>query len=260
MTHYLDYLRLSTWNLAAYTAESARLRLLGAKWRKAKWLQYAGQKTDEYFHGIGQQNGKRHFILQASGPAASDLFDLVRGNEKFYCNRIDLQMTIQEPENYDARKVYDDVRTISGNTRNSSLILSNTGSTVYFGNRTSDSFVRCYQKDLDNKKFLRLELELKGITARYTYENLRLGNVSAAEAYNHLFRRFKKPEYLNKWFDINNEKNQKYATFEHLKYKNNKLEWLMSLENSIVMLGNDHATGQSVRTFLENCLSRIDAV
>lgn len=258
MSHYLDYLRVSTWNQEEYLRELVGLRKAGTRWRKAKWLQYSGFKSDEYFYGIGEQQGRRHFILQASGPASAKLFELVKENDSFYCNRIDLQLTVKEPENYDPKELYDVTRKISGNRRGTSLILSDTGSTVYFGNRTSDSFARCYQKTIQGANFLRLELELKGVTARFTYENLRLGNLSAAEAYNHLFRRFKKPKMLDELFDIKNDKFAQFERFEHLKIRNDKLAWLMSLENAIIAMGNDHVTGQSVKTWLENILRKID--
>jgi hypothetical protein len=241
-------------------AEASRLRKIGTAWRKAKWLQYAGFKSDEYFYGIGQQKGKRHCILQASGPASQTLFDLVKQNEKFYCNRIDLQLTISEPKDYNPRKTYDAVRKLPGNIRNTSLILSDTGSTVYFGNRTSDTFARCYQKQLDEQKFLRFELEIKGVTARWVYENLRLGNLTPADAYQRLLERFKKPVQLENLFSNEETMNGEYVRFEHLKFSNDKLQWLMSLENSIIAMGNDHATGQQVKTWLENILNRIDAV
>ena len=255
---YLDYLRVSTWDFTAYTHTLSTFRTYSARWRKSKWLQYAGFKSDEYFYGQGEQTGRRHFVLQASGPASRRLFDLVKKNDVFYCTRIDLQATIKEPENYDPTKLYNDVRTMSGNKRNSSLILSSTGSTVYFGNRTSNSFARCYQKNIDERKFLRLELELKGQTSKWIYENLRLGKITIDDAYNQLFKRFKKPEYLDTWFSIHKPENAEYERFDYLKNKNDKLSWLMSLENVILQMGNDHVTGQMVKTFLENILEKIE--
>jgi hypothetical protein len=210
--------------------------------------------------GMGEQDGRRHCVLQASGPAANELFDLVSGNDHFYCNRIDLQLTIKEPKNYDPRRLYDDVRKLPGNKRNTSIILSDTGSTVYFGNRASDTFARCYQKEIEGQRFLRFELEIKGVTARFAYENLRQGKQTAAEIYNHLLQRFKKPKYLEKMFDIRLSENTKFEHFEHLKYRSDKLAWLMSLEGAIIQMGNDHVTGKMVRSFLENLLKSIDDV
>lgn len=254
---YLDYIRLSTWDFAAYTNFLSLFRTMSGGWRKSQWLQYKGFKTDAYFYGIAEQKGQRHGMVQASGPESATLFDAIRTWDPFYCTRIDLQATIKEPVKYAPHAIYTDVKQMPGNRRNTSIILSNTGSTIYFGNRTSDSFARLYQKRLEEENFIRLELELKGSTARMVYENLRLDKMSQAEMYNVLFKRFKKPAYIDKWFSIAEPENAKYERFEHLEAKNNKLKWLMSLESAILSMGNDHVTGQMTKRFLENLLERL---
>ena len=256
--HHIDYLRVTTWNFQAYTAMVTLFRGLGKGWRETRWLQYNGFKTDTYFYGQGAQDGRRHFVLQASGPSAMQLLGLVRFNDHFYCTRIDLQTTIKEPDDYDAAKLYDDVRALPDNRRNTSLILSDTGSTVYFGNRSSDTFSRCYQKNLDDIPYLRLELEIKGATARKVYENIRLGHLTFLDAYRYIFRRFTKPQYLDDWFSLSEPVNGEYIDHEVLSAKNSRLEWLLSLEATIIKMGNDHVTGQPTKALLERILEKID--
>ena len=258
MRAYIDYLRLATWDPTPYTKFTARLYDLEKGWRAGRFLQYQGKKSDHLFHGIGVQNNRRHMIVQASGDMAHELGIVALDYEQFYCTRIDLQATIKEPENYDGHRIYNIVKAIPGNNRTSSLVLSDLGSTVYFGNRTSDTFARLYQKIINEERFLRFEIEVKGNTAAYVWQTILHRMHRPTEIYRDLATRFKLPDDIVSWFLDGDDSKIDLDYVKLSKVKNDRLTWFLGLESTIMLMLNDHNTGPAIKAFLERCLDRVD--
>ena len=255
---YIDYLRLGTWDEHAYLKIVSKMRLLDKGWRPGNWLQYHGQKSEHMFYGVGLQQDRRHYIVQASGELAQMFYDSTIDYGQMFCKRIDVQKTIEEPENYRPLKLYEDFKNEPGNKRNSSIILSDSGSTVYMGSRVSDSYIRVYQKDIEGNPFIRLEIEIKGNTALDVYENLRTETMRITDIYDTIAKRFKLPEYLQTWFETDKDANGSFLLHCDNRYKNNRLQWLGGLGATIIKMGRDHDTGTIVKSWLESWLEQID--
>jgi len=149
---------------------------------ETSWYQYAGWTAanpgyGELFVGSGQQGGQNHFLITSKGAAANDIYQLDALSDA-KCTRIDLQITIDEPETYDARKMQeysrqhglDPVYWPSGDGELT---------TLYFGNmRLSDViFTRLYEKEKDDGgKLLRIECVFRGKKAAAAFHLLRGGN------------------------------------------------------------------------------------
>ena len=259
MQAYIDYIRLATWELKPYTTAAARLHEHSGGWRPGRFLQYSGQKCDSMFHGTANQRGQRHYIIQVSGDKCVELGPSLINLDGLYCTRIDLQITVRQGKNYNARAIYDDVRATPGNGRTASLLLSDTGSTVYIGNRESDTFARLYEKHILKDEYVRLEFEIKGTTARNCWESLRERTATPTQLYALIMGRFRLPDYIRDRYTPREDANGQLIRAELTKARNSKLEWLMSLDSAIFALAVDHDTGHVVRTWLEKLIDQIDS-
>jgi len=258
MRAYIDYIRLAAWDQSPYLKLVSRLYSLEKGWRPGRFLQYSGKKTDHLFHGVGVQNNRRHYLIQSSGDLSSGLAAMAMNYAQFYCTRIDLQTTIKEPENYEPMAIYDTLKAIPGNNRKSSIVLSDTGSTVYFGNRTSDTFARLYQKEIDRDRFIRFEIEVKGVTAANVWQTIMNLEYRPTAIYRNLATRFSLPEEVVEWFFDGDDSKPDIDYIREAKAKNDRLNWFLGLESTIMLMLNDHTTGPTIKDFLERCLEHVD--
>lgn len=170
----IDWLTLTTFNsrLASEIADKAAAANVVGKWAPEKRMQYEGVVRAGAFIGSAIQTGREHFMFQASGSAAHNwtyLWDIRAGAR---CTRVDLQITIDCPEQYGARDYYDKLvrANETGRTRSLSIVQSGDGlDTVYIGSRTSEQFARLYIKPSGDSRLLRYEIEYKGEKAKYAY-------------------------------------------------------------------------------------------
>lgn len=251
---YLDYLRIGTWDDPTAFLMMAEIRAIGVNWRKAKWLQYDGWRTKGMFYGTGEQQGKRHYIFDVSGPASIDLFHIAKDHEECYATRIDVQVTIEKPIEYNPHKTYQLQKEHS--KRQTSIIMSDSGSTIYFGSRTGDTFARLYEKYLDNEEYLRLEFEIKGIKARSIFLQMSQG-LKANDVFMRYVKSVKMPDYVRDWFSAP-ESGVIFWELEKIHTADKQLEWLSSLGNTVVRMGTDHYQGHAVKTMLTDWMNRID--
>jgi hypothetical protein len=252
---YLDYLRLASWDDRQALKLSSKLRTTIPKWRQGFWLQYKGWYGDNSFYGIGEQNHKRHYIWRTAGDSTSVLYDISYHLLDIYATRLDVQVTIELPAEYLPFEVYRDQKNIL--KRGTSIIDSDTGSTIYFGSRVSDRFARLYTKEFDEGKFLRLEFEFKGDTARALHEKMRSG-AGATDIFQHYLHSFGLVDYIIDWFDTGFDGDDLRIRIERDHNNNNKLKWLSSLSAAIVKMGNDHETGPTTKRLLRNWIETID--
>src|SRR4028119_631504 len=155
----LDWLTLTSYDNETYSTLATQIRDMMRKnaVKKAKRMQYEGERTEQTFYGQGTQAGTEHYMIQCSGIEADNLFlRMYSLNKQYYakCTRIDLQLTIE-------RYPYDEpISVIGGNIRkllaeghkrhrNQKKVTifdngGNFGETCYIGSRSSETFIRIY--------------------------------------------------------------------------------------------------------------------
>lgn len=251
----LDYVRFACWNDKIALDLMSRLRRENkGEFHKSKWLQYNGWRSSSMYYGTGEQNGVRHYVFEQSGEDSNYLATIALDIPELYCTRIDMQITIEEPTTYDPFITYTEQKSISG--RASSIIHSDTGSTIYIGSRQGETFARLYQKQYDDRRWLRLEFEIKSKAAKAVWMQLAEG-ITVDDMYQHYLNKVKTPNYIKKWFDTDNAKEISLDIIRVVS-ADKQLKWLSSLEGTVVKMGNDHYQGNTVKALLERWLSLID--
>lgn len=241
-TLMVDYLRLATFDHQAYLKILPGLRQQGSGWKGAKWLQYSGQRSEEgFFYGLGEQSGRGHFIIQASGAMSHKLYIWLRRvlaaeMLPFYCTRIDLQATKSRPEGFDHLASYKRIR------GKKSVILGDDGHTLYIGARTSDTFWRIYDKTAE---YLRVEIEIKGKQAKRSWQALLAGE-EIDGVWNRFLLRSRVPKMLVDAYRGTGEAVE-LEDLEIVEDLEGKLAWLAQLDGLAWKLANDHDVGERAR-------------
>lgn len=235
----IDYFRLATFDTITYYKLSAAIERKWSQWRPSGWLQYKGRKNaDGIFHGMGEQAGRAHCIVEVSGSFAHAFYlwfkaqpDAVQS--AFYCTRIDLQRTQGQPATEYRLRAY---KRLQGKKQ---LIQSDTGTTLYIGARTSDTFWRLYDKTAAH---MRCELEMKGAMARRVGNALH-GGESISGIWNRVLLRSKVPKIYVDYFRSDSEP----ATLPDLEEApdlEGKIKWLATLDSLVYKLLNDDDVGE----------------
>lgn len=179
----IDWLTFTTWENTVFNAWQDWQKTIQGDQKTGKIRNYEGEWKGSSFIGEGRQKNKAHGMIRVSGSDShTAYFDLMRcGYAK--CTRLDIQLTLDLPENYSARIFADDLRADQvGDCQRSILLMENSDglNTVYVGSRKSDRFARFYIKAVgalgEEERFLRFEVEHKGDWARVISENIMLGN------------------------------------------------------------------------------------
>lgn len=237
----LDYLRLASFdfNYASLIAEF--MTGWPGEFKRGRWLQYKGWKCDALFVGVGEQDGKRHVVVSASGSAANDLARWMRNDRGFYCTRIDVQRTIEKPRQGNLRRIRHETK-----TKNTTIIESRENDTLYIGSRTSDCFTRLYEKVLDDI-WLRLEFELKGARARAAWGAILHGK-TADSVFCHYLSKSKLPKRVKAWYKSPGDDKGLEADRQIVEHGDRmKLRWLMSLTASMEKAMSTHEIGEQVK-------------
>lgn len=243
----IDFLRLATWSMSehAYLLADILTSELG-EWKPGKWLQYHGWRKDSHFIGTAEQENKRHSILNISGYHADGRYRGLLRAETYYCTRIDLQITIQRPHGLRLAQVYSD---LDDEKKNASLIQSKLNDTLYLGSRTSDVFIRLYEKPLD-VMHLRLEFEFKGKVSRAIWRALQAKS-TPDEVFQHYLKKSKLPDYVKvHFFDAQDGETAFAIRKEIEKSDANKLAWLRSIDASVRQAIYNHNIGNEVQTLV----------
>ena len=266
-TGLIDWITLTTFSGEIYRKwHDTIFSTQNQKAEVAKRMQYRGVVVDGVFLGQAVQQGRRHAMLQCSGERADEVFPFLHYDGDVKCTRIDLQVTIDLPMNYDARALYDGIKEWQavGKPRAVSLVESGDGlDTVYIGSRQSDRFTRIYVKPLaDGARVIRFETEFKGQHASHVVQlliadpnnlaKLLAGEVDAlpelkfglserflaALGYNTLRSRPKRKDALT-----------------------GGLRWLMhQVDPAILRLMNDHEVGYTVRNIIRQWARAADEI
>ncbi len=145
---------------------------------------YEGEAYDVYdgtiFTGSAFQDGRAHYIMQASGESAARILpactNIVK-NGLATCTRIDLQVTIPYPRTWSQWDFLNDMHTKGRIVQwRESRDRDGRAQTVYIGNRQSERFTRLYMKTAHGgAKLLRLEVEYKGNRAKAMMRSIAAG-------------------------------------------------------------------------------------
>jgi hypothetical protein len=259
-----DYVRLTTYNPLSYVqfsqAWANHIRSVGGKTEDWGFLQYAGQRTNHGFLGTGKQKGRMHYLTNYSGqPAHLAYLDLLdRPMPDLRCTRLDAQLTIALPANYDASALFD---ALNGNVpygRKVILMRSDDGmDTVYIGKLTTKNgrVTRIYVKEHATGRALRFETQFNGTHAAQHWEHLRAGGTLASLL-------------LNELESLGNVEISPLATFYAMlghdmpaprptavETSTPTLDWLINtVEPAILRMLRDHDHGWKVRHWLESLL------
>lgn len=173
-----DWLTLTTFSqveymhMQSYTVGVDTSKGFPVKTRKR--MQYEGHQGDGWFLGRGRQEGRDHYMLQASGARAQDALyyalQMHENREDVKCTRIDLQETSTVGHASDLPIVGAVLRESpasdwSGRGPRPKVTWYSSEDerdTLYIGARTSPRFWRFYNKPVDGELYLRAELEAKG--------------------------------------------------------------------------------------------------
>lgn len=248
MEPHFDYLRLATWVINDYLFTTANL-LRQHQWKHAGWLQYKGRRSDDgrLFFGVGEQNRRRHSIIQLSGGLAEEKqAEWMTWPASFYCTRLDLQVTILEPKEHDPDELYERLQ-----RKAKSIVKSPGTATIYLGARTSDLFTRIYEKPLAGKRFLRCEFELKGKYARSAFLSIRTGMYSKEKLYQQCLNQSRVPKPYAEWFRVNGDESGGLEAAEKSQSLAATKTWLDNTEIGIMrLLGHEETRGMAI-SFIE---------
>jgi hypothetical protein len=227
----VDYIRLATWDYTVYLDTKSRLMLNWAGgWEPSKWLQYRGWRKEGVFIGNGDQNGKRHMIVHASGHISDRVWRSFAGIDGWYCTRLDVQITIDIPLNYTKLCAIRD----ETEHNNMTLIEGAINDTLYLGSRTSELFTRLYEKPILDGMFLRLEYELKGSRARQAWLALS-DDTSVGEVFKYYLEKCKLPDHVKAWFeDEKTDATDKAMRLQLVSDDKKILEWIQSIDGAML--------------------------
>jgi len=213
--------------------------------RPGHWLQYHGQTSDHSFNGAGDQRGRRHYVLKVSGPEAQVILDhVVRcASDTIHCSRIDLQRTCEIE--YDLRVIWTIIR---AEARNATVIQSETGDTLYINHRTSEFYVRMYEKELD-PVWTRLEFECKRQLAENVLGRLQAG-FTLDSVYSALLERSKLPQAIVDHYETASAPVE--LNGKGLKDRERKLEWIANTLSHIGRVAMEHEYHDYVMPLIAN--------
>lgn len=227
-------------------------------------MQYNGGQGDKIFVGEGIQKGHAHFMLVISGSFADECLDEVKiiSGDDCKCTRLDLQLTIDLPENYTARKEVDLIREGARwrNIRSVTLIEGSNGyDTIYIGRRKSPKYLRVYIKgDVVDGMFLRYEVEFKQEASKEIWYDLRMGDEDAKRVIMATFLHGSVstlPECLiANWFTprfIDWSKGKSKRVSKTVRFGLPAVNWLEnSVTPALYRLVNDHDVGIAVQNII----------
>lgn len=241
----IDYFAIATFDTIAYYKLSAVIERKWSQWKPRKWLQYKGRKNiDKLFHGMGEQQKRAHCVIRVSGSFSHEFYTWFMAwpevaRYAFYCTRMDLQRTQTQPTKEYRHVAYKRLR------GKKSLIRSDTGTTLYIGARTSETFWRIYDK---TEKALRCEVEIKGSMAKRVFLALS-GGETISGVWNRTILRSKVPKVYVEYFRANGDA-AVIPAIETEPDLATKVDWLATLDSLVYKLVKDDDVGERATTII----------
>lgn len=165
---------------------------------------------------------------------------------KWYATRIDIQKTLPQPDWWNPHEIYLETVENWGN-RAATVIQSETGNTLYLGNRASGRFCRMYEKNLGGK-MIRLEIELKKEHASKAFALLLTeGLESISSIYTAHLNRLATFTYVKEYFTPDDARAIDIRIAEEEGDDERRYKWLLRLVPTFQRLANSHSHGQLTR-------------
>lgn len=256
MPAHIDYLRLGTWDAGDYSKIAKKVNEHFIT-KPGHWLQYHGRRSvsGSAFHGTGHQGRKVHHICHISGDTAEEwakhLKSVVSG-DYVYCTRLDVQTTILRPENYEPLTFYEQSKRVAR-----SIVMNPETSTVYIGARSSDLFMRLYEKIILETMYLRMEFELKGAYSRNWWSHWRSEPELIGELFISCVNRIRIPEPYRSWFNPDDDKTDILNAEKIESDLAQKLIYLRNTETALVRYIYEHGTREHTVRLVERLASTI---
>lgn len=256
MPAHIDYLRLGTWDAGDYSKIAKKINEHFIT-RPGHWLQYHGRRSEDgsAFHGTGHQGRKPHHICHISGDAAEDWakhLKLAVPGDTTYCTRLDVQTTILCPENYDSLAFYELSQRVAR-----SIVMNPETSTVYIGARSSDLFMRLYEKIILETMYLRMEYELKGAYSRNWWSHW-FGEPDLIDMlFISCINRMRIPEPYSSWFNPDDDKTDCLNSEKLDADLAQKLTYLRNTESALVRYIYAHDTREHAVSTIERLVATI---
>jgi hypothetical protein len=223
-------------------------------------LQYHGRRAEDgsAFHGTGNQGRKIHHLCHISGDTAEQwakYLKLAVPGDSVYCTRIDVQTTIVCPKNYDSLEFYEQSKRVAR-----SIVKNPETSTVYIGARSSDLFMRLYEKIINETMYLRLEFELKGSYSRNWWSHWYSELILIDQLFISCINRIRLPEPYKSWFNPDDDKTDCLNSEKLAADLANKLTYLRNTETAIVKYLYAHDTREHVVSLVERLVATISHI
>ena len=252
----IDYLRLGTWDAGDYSKVAVKINEHFIT-RPGHWLQYHGRRSIDgsAFHGTGHQGRKPHHICHISGDTAEEWahhLKLAVPGDTTYCTRIDVQTTILRPKKYDSLAFYEQSKRVAR-----SIVMNPETSTVYIGARSSDLFMRMYEKIILETMYLRLEFELKGAYSRNWWSHWRSEPELVDMLFTSCVNRIGIPQPYKSWFNPDDDATDILNAEKIEADLAQKLEYLRNTETALVRYIYDHGTREHVISLVDRLVATV---
>lgn len=253
-----DYLTLTTYHNGEGLLSSISELYPKQYGKDVKIKGYKGTQWDGLFYGVGKQRNKAHFMLRASGEGAETILFRTR-DLSVKCTRIDLQITVWLPQNYQSRKLYDILESPDvewpGRRLTPHIIQSGDGlDTIYVGSRTSERFTRIYTKpDMSGEAaYLRFEVEFKGNLAHEARRAIteQYGTTKSILRFELERLPYMASRALRAFSSVLGDSTHKIKP-EFVLGQNKTLDWLeKQVEPAVMRMMNSHEHGDRMRNIL----------
>jgi hypothetical protein len=185
-TVLVDWLTLTTWSVSLWydvlnewtdVTNQRELTIEPVLLMGYSGFSYNGVWFVQREHHEGEHAGHIHMMIRVSGSRSHEFTQFLREKKKslniagFKCTRLDLQITI-EGNLTPARGIVNLLRAYDGWGRGippKITLIEGDNNTVYIGSRTSERYVRFYEKENDYDKLVRFEIEYKGSQAEQLF-------------------------------------------------------------------------------------------
>lgn len=136
-------------------------------------MQFNGQECRGTFWGEAEISGEVYGMFRCSGEMADEAVrSIIDNGLDCYASRFDAQITVSCPGDYEAANLSRELK--KHEIRGVTLIEGGDDlDTVYIGSRSSDTYIRLYEKSSPEGKLLRFEVEFKKARAKAVWEALK---------------------------------------------------------------------------------------
>jgi len=247
----VDWVTLMTWDFYTYVNIAAITRGEFNEWREAKVMQYEGFSNGSIFYGHALQGKRQSYMFRSSGATSQEFINIILDARnidpfKLYSTRIDLQRTIPAPTRWHPHTLYTWIA-LQFPEATTSIIQSETGSTVYLGSRLSGRFARLYEKNYESL-YVRLEIELKRDYSRQLWDDLaNTGCKVLPEYYAVHLQRLPVPQWVIQEWGPDVQTDVDIRPYEKKFDEDKQLAWLKSLIPKFQEMANSHSIGERVR-------------